>query len=197
MRGASESTCETRSLVSCTRVREWRTRFLRSGRELPLHLHRSGVVADRHACVLALDGVIVHDHEPALDAPLREAEAQVRLAPPAERLAVRAMYRRTGLDPTKKRPSSEALLRRVVRGDGLPRVNTLVDVCNWCSVEFQLPYGLYDSDRLDGPVLLRLGHPGEFYPGIRKDDIHLGGRWRSSTPSDRLAILHRIRPARW
>ena len=54
------------------------------------------------------------------------------------------MYRRIGIDPTKTRPSSEALLRRVRKGDHLPRINTLVDLCNWCSFELQLPYGLYD-----------------------------------------------------
>jgi DNA/RNA-binding domain of Phe-tRNA-synthetase-like protein len=86
------------------------------------------------------------------------------------------MYKRVGLDPTKTRPSSEALLRRVRRGDSLPRINSMVDVCNWCSLEFQLPYGLYDAARIDGDVELRIGRDGESYPGIRKDDVNVGGR---------------------
>jgi DNA/RNA-binding domain of Phe-tRNA-synthetase-like protein len=86
------------------------------------------------------------------------------------------MYRRVGLDPTRRRPSSEALLRRVRKGDPLPRINSLVDVCNWCSLEFQLPYGLYDLAAVEGDIVLRLGHEGESYPGIRKDDVHVGGR---------------------
>ncbi len=86
------------------------------------------------------------------------------------------MYKRVGLDPTKRRPSSEALLRRVRKGEPLPRINSMVDVCNWCSLEFQLPYGLYDAARIEGHVVLRLGHDGESYPGIRKDDVHVGGR---------------------
>jgi DNA/RNA-binding domain of Phe-tRNA-synthetase-like protein len=86
------------------------------------------------------------------------------------------MYKRVGLDPTKTRPSSEALLRRVRRGDPLPRINSMVDVCNWCSLEFQLPYGLYDASRIDGDVELRIGRDGEFYPGIRKDEVHVAGR---------------------
>jgi DNA/RNA-binding domain of Phe-tRNA-synthetase-like protein len=86
------------------------------------------------------------------------------------------MYKHVGLDPTKRRPSSEALLRRVRKGDPLPRINSMVDVCNWCSLEFQLPYGLYDAAHIDGDVVLRLGAPGESYPGIRKDDVHVGGR---------------------
>ena len=86
------------------------------------------------------------------------------------------MYRRVGLDPTRTRPSNEALLRRLRRGDPFPRVNRLVDVVNWCSLEFQLPYGVYDCARIRGPITLRLGADGEEYAGIRKDTVHVGGR---------------------
>jgi DNA/RNA-binding domain of Phe-tRNA-synthetase-like protein len=126
--------------------------------------------------VLQLTDVRNAERDPRLDEPLAEAERAVRRRPPPERAAVRAMYWRVGMDPTKRRPSSEALLRRVLRGDPLPRVNALVDICNWCSLELQLPYGLYDFDRVDGPIALRLGQPGEEYAGIRKDVVHLGGR---------------------
>jgi DNA/RNA-binding domain of Phe-tRNA-synthetase-like protein len=51
-----------------------------------------------------------------------------------------------------------------------------VDVVNWCSLESQLPFGLYDADRIRGAVMLRLGRPGEEYAGIRKDVVHVGGR---------------------
>jgi DNA/RNA-binding domain of Phe-tRNA-synthetase-like protein len=126
--------------------------------------------------VIWLDGATVVDREPRLNAPLAAAEAAVRMHPPEEIAAVRTMYKRVGLDPTKTRPSSEALLRRVRRGDSLPRINSMVDVCNWCSLEFQLPYGLYDASRIDGDVELRIGGGGESYPGIRKDDVNVGGR---------------------
>ena len=126
--------------------------------------------------VLWLDGAVVVDHEPRLDGPLALAEAAVRARPPEEIAAVRTMYKRVGIDPTRRRPSSEALLRRVRKGEGLPRINAMVDVCNWCSLEFQLPYGLYDAAQIEGDVVLRLGHEGEFYAGIRKDDVHVGGR---------------------
>jgi len=52
----------------------------------------------------------------------------------------------------------------------------MVDVCNWCSFEFQLPYGLYDAAQIQGDVTLRIGREGESYPGIRKDEVHVGGR---------------------
>ena len=87
----------------------------------------------------------VTEHLAALDTLLAQAEAALRAKPPADTAMVRAMYKRVGLDPTKTRPSSEALLRRILKGGAIPRINTMVDVINWCSVEFQLPYGLYDS----------------------------------------------------
>ena len=128
------------------------------------------------AGVLWLEDASVVDRDPLMDAPLADAEAAVRANPPAEITAVRTMYKRVGLDPTKTRPSSEALLRRVRKGDSLPRINSMVDVCNWCSLEFQLPYGLYDAAHIAGDVELRLGREGESYPGIRKDAVHVGGR---------------------
>jgi DNA/RNA-binding domain of Phe-tRNA-synthetase-like protein len=126
--------------------------------------------------VLWLDGATVVERERRLDASLAAAEAAVRIRPPQEIAAVRTMYKRVGLDPTKTRPSSEALLRRIRKGDTLPRINSMVDVCNWCSLEFQLPYGLYDAARIEGEVRLRLGEAGESYAGIRKDDVHVDGR---------------------
>ena len=122
------------------------------------------------------EGATVVEREPRLDRLLAEAERLVRANPPAETLSVRTMYKRIGLDPTKTRPSNEALLRRVRKDQPLPRVNSLVDVINWCSVEFQLPYGLYDRSRIVGPVTLRIGRDGEEYAGIRKDTVHVGGR---------------------
>lgn len=118
----------------------------------------------------------VLDADPRLDAPIADAVARVVAAPPADAQAVRLMYRRVGIDPTRTRPCNEALLRRVRRGDAFPRVNNLVDVVNWCSLEFQLPYGVYDRARLRGPITLRIGAPGEEYAGIRKDTVHVAGR---------------------
>ena len=122
------------------------------------------------------DGATVVERSADLDAQLADAERRLRAHPPDPSATVRTMYRRVGIDPTKVRPSSEALLRRVRKGEPLPRINTMVDVVNWCSVEFQLPYGLYDRAALRGAVGMRLGREGETYPGIRKDEVHLAGR---------------------
>jgi len=121
-------------------------------------------------------GATVVQHEHRLDSLLAEAEARVRTTPPADVASVRTMYKKVGIDPTKTRPSNEALLRRVRRGDTIPRINSAVDIVNWCSLEFQLPYGLYDFSKVSGPVTMRLGIEGESYPGIRKDDVNVAGR---------------------
>jgi DNA/RNA-binding domain of Phe-tRNA-synthetase-like protein len=126
--------------------------------------------------VLWWAGATIVDREPRLDPLLADAEARVRVKPPAESAAVRTMYKRVGIDPTKTRPSNEALLRRIRKGGAIPRINSMVDVINWCSVEWQLPYGLYDLSHLNGPVTLRLGRDGEEYAGIRKDIVHVAGR---------------------
>jgi DNA/RNA-binding domain of Phe-tRNA-synthetase-like protein len=90
--------------------------------------------------------------------------------------AARDLYRAFGIDPTRTRPSSEALLRRILLGKPLPVILNAVDVCNLCSLRFLLPIGLYDVARIRGQVALRRGLPGESFQGIRKDDVHLEGR---------------------
>jgi len=126
--------------------------------------------------ILWWDGARVVERDARLDALLSQAEEHLRTHPPDLSASVRAMYRRVGIDPTKTRPSNEALLRRLRKQEPLPRVNSLVDVINWCSVEFQLPYGLYDRGQIHGAVELRLGRDGEEYAGIRKDLVHVAGR---------------------
>lgn len=120
----------------------------------------------------------VVDRDVRMDEPERQAAIAMRTAPePADIIAaVRTMYKRLGIDPTKTRPSSEALLRRVRRGDELPRVNSLVDIINWTSLETQLSFGVYDARNINGAVTLRRGRDGEEYAGIRKDTVHVAGR---------------------
>lgn len=88
----------------------------------------------------------------------------------------RTLFHQLDIDPTKHRPSSEALLRRVLQGKGMPSVNAAVDVCNLCSLEHQLPLGLYDREQVRGLVSVRVGREPESYPGIRKQRVYLAGR---------------------
>jgi DNA/RNA-binding domain of Phe-tRNA-synthetase-like protein len=88
----------------------------------------------------------------------------------------RRLYRAFAIDPTSTRPSSEALLRRILQGKPFPSVNAAVEVCNLCSTSFLLPIGLYDAAKIRGDVTLRSGEAGEWYPGIRKDSVNVAGR---------------------
>jgi DNA/RNA-binding domain of Phe-tRNA-synthetase-like protein len=90
--------------------------------------------------------------------------------------AVRAMFRTWGVDPSKYRPSSEALLRRVVQGKGLYRFLNVVDIANLGSIETGWPYGCYNRSRIRGPIRFRAGKAGETYEGIGKRTWHLQGR---------------------
>lgn len=88
----------------------------------------------------------------------------------------RSMFHRLGVDPTKTRPSSEALLRRVLQDKPMPEINPVVDVCNLASLEHQFPLGLYDRAGITGGVFARLGREGEGYEGIRKGRVNLSAR---------------------
>jgi DNA/RNA-binding domain of Phe-tRNA-synthetase-like protein len=89
-----------------------------------------------------------------------------RLSENEQIAAVRGLQKSFGFDPTRYRPSSESLLRRVLKGQGLYQINTAVDVNNLCSLEFLLPMCSYDLRHVKGQVQVRIGEPGEEYPGI-------------------------------
>jgi DNA/RNA-binding domain of Phe-tRNA-synthetase-like protein len=133
--------------------------------------------------VLVLEGVTVKAEDAALAAEIeaygRELRTRYAATPSAEvpgAADARALYKSLGIDPTKTRPSNEALLRRVLKGEALYRVNTLVDALNLCSLRFQLPFGLYDLAHVEPPVVLRRGAANEAYEGIRKGPVNVEGR---------------------
>jgi DNA/RNA-binding domain of Phe-tRNA-synthetase-like protein len=90
--------------------------------------------------------------------------------------AARQLYKALGIDPTRRRPSNESLLRRALKAEPLYQINTLVDSVNLCSLMEQLPYGLYDLAHVVPPIVLRLGADGEGYDGIRKGFVSVDAR---------------------
>ena len=66
--------------------------------------------------------------------------------------AFRKLYWRVGIDPTKVRPSHEALARRILRGRRIPLINNVVDIGNMLSLSRLIPIGLYDLDKIVGPL---------------------------------------------
>jgi DNA/RNA-binding domain of Phe-tRNA-synthetase-like protein len=98
---------------------------------------------------------------------------QARKFPPIK--ALRNAYRTLGNDPTRYRGSNEALVRRIVQGKDLYRVNTLVDINNLISLETLHSAGTFDMERLQPPVVFRTGQPGEAYAGIGRGEIKIEG----------------------
>ena len=108
------------------------------------------------------------------EAILRLPEPRAVLESP-QILATRAAYKALGKDPARYRGSAEALLRRVIAGKGLPRINAVVDIINLVSIESRLPIGLYDLAHVSGDIVFRAGRAGETYKGIGKYDLNLEG----------------------
>jgi DNA/RNA-binding domain of Phe-tRNA-synthetase-like protein len=132
------------------------------------------------ACVTA--EVVAGTTPEGLDQELRDCEEKIlKLAEPkavleaGAILATRAAYRALGKDPARYRGSAEALLRRVIAVKGLPRINNVVDVINFVSVESRFPVGLYDLGQVEGDIVFRAGRAGETYKGIGKYDLNLEG----------------------
>jgi DNA/RNA-binding domain of Phe-tRNA-synthetase-like protein len=132
---------------------------------------------------LEADGVRVELAGPGLLPLLESASRDIQrsysvesLSEAKSTLAVRAMFRAWGVDPSKYRPSSEALLRRIIQGKGLYRVSNVVDIGNLGSIETGWPYGLYDRSKIVPPVEFRHGATGEMYEGIGKRMWHLAER---------------------
>jgi len=88
----------------------------------------------------------------------------------------RRLYRDFHIDPTKNRPSSEALWRRLKNKGNFPRVNPFVDLTNLLSLSFQICFGLYDLDKISGDIRLDLGTKSDQYRGIGKDVLHMEGK---------------------
>lgn len=81
--------------------------------------------------------------------------------------AVRSLFRAAGCDPTRYRPSSEALLRRVLKGEDLPAIHPLVDLNNCLSVELAVPSCVAGEGTFTPPLVLRAGRAGESYESLR------------------------------
>lgn len=116
-----------------------------------------------------IDGTAVQGSPPTLSREfyeLQEATAaayKIELLPNNPRIAaVRAMYKKMAFDPSRYRPASEALVRRVLNGKGLYYINSAVDVNNYCSLKFLLPFGLYGADKIDGDIEYALAKAGSY-----------------------------------
>jgi len=89
--------------------------------------------------------------------------------------ALRRLFKAAGTDPSRYRPSSEALLRRLLKGEELPRIHPLVDLNNQLSVELKVPSCFVRDASFAFPVTLRAGRPGEILDSMR-GELDLAGK---------------------
>ena len=89
--------------------------------------------------------------------------------------ATRKGYKALGKDPARYRPSAEALLRRVVKGKGLYKINNVVDLLNLVSISTGFSIGGYDADKIEGEIALGVGEANEPYEGIGRGNLNIEG----------------------
>lgn len=88
-------------------------------------------------------------------------------------IAVRSMYKKLDFDPSRYRPASEALVRRILKNKGLYFVNSAVDVNNFCSIKYLMPFGLYDLDQIQGDIVYKFANEGN-YVNISGNQVSTG-----------------------
>ena len=90
--------------------------------------------------------------------------------------ATRAVYKKCGKDPSRYRPASEQLIRRMLQGKELYQIDTLVDLVNLASIAFGYSIGGFDADKMVGDTLtLGVGREGEPYEGIGRWMLNIAG----------------------
>lgn len=90
--------------------------------------------------------------------------------------ATRRVYKACGKDPSRYRPASEQLMRRLLQGKDLYQIDTLVDLVNLASMKFGYSIGGFDADKLDGQTLtLGVGREDEPYEGIGRGVLNIAG----------------------
>lgn len=110
-------------------------------------------------------------HAQLLDARRRLSAEDIREQPVIQ--AARAAYKALGQDPSRYRLSAEALLRRLMKSQSLYRINNVVDIINLVSLETGFSMGAYDSQQIEGPIVLRAGTADDDYEGLGRGALNI------------------------
>ena len=90
--------------------------------------------------------------------------------------ATRRIYKLCGKDPSRYRPAAEALIRRILKGQDLYRIDVAVDLINLASMTYGYSIGGFDADQIVGNVLsLGIGQKDEPYEGIGRGILNIEG----------------------
>lgn len=120
------------------------------------------------------DGLWREIHAAEADCRSRLTTETVKELPPVA--ATREAYRRCGKDPSRYRPSAEALMRRVLKNADLYQISTVVDLINLASLVYGYSIGGFDAGLIDGDTLtLGIGREGEPYEGIGRGALNIAG----------------------
>jgi DNA/RNA-binding domain of Phe-tRNA-synthetase-like protein len=118
----------------------------------------------------------VKDKSPGLEDLKKEVISETRKRYTLEKVkdeplfrAYRDFFWSVGIDPTKTRPASEALVRRILAGKMPPTINTAVDAYNLASIRTGVPMGAFDAGTLSGGLIMRFARDGDEFTGIGMD----------------------------
>jgi DNA/RNA-binding domain of Phe-tRNA-synthetase-like protein len=89
--------------------------------------------------------------------------------------ATRMVYKKLGKDPNRYRPSGEALCRRLLKGQGLYQIDTLVDLINLVSLKTGYSIGGFDADKIEGNLELGVGKQNEPFEAIGRGTMNIEG----------------------
>lgn len=98
-------------------------------------------------------------------------DESIKQMPPIH--ATREAYKKFGKAPSRYRPAAEALLRRIVKGEELYKINTLADLVNLASIYTGYSIGGFDLDKIKGDLVLGIGRAGEPYEGIGRGMLNI------------------------
>ncbi|MGM0837902.1 MAG: B3/B4 domain-containing protein [Bacillota bacterium] len=85
----------------------------------------------------------------------------------------RSVFKHTGTDPSRYRPSVEALYRRIKKGQFLEPFNSAVDLNNFFSLKYEIPLGIYDVTKINGDISITVGEAESTYEGLNGREISL------------------------
>ncbi|WP_377891511.1 B3/4 domain-containing protein [Alkalihalobacillus sp. R86527] len=88
----------------------------------------------------------------------------------------RSVFKTLGADPSRYRPSSEALLRRLKKGSDLPSIHSAADINNLLSLQYKIPIGIYDLDLLVGPITVGIGDESISYQGLNGREVNFNNK---------------------
>ena len=85
----------------------------------------------------------------------------------------RDIFKKVGTDPSRYRPSAEALYRRIKKQQYIETIHSAADLNNFFSLQYEIPLGIYDLDKLKGDISITIGTDEDEYLGINERTIHM------------------------